>query len=212
MAKLTGGIFGKLAGSAGGATFSQWKGIQTVKEKVAKVTNPRSSGQVAQRSKFSNAVQFARLLLTLVVKPLWDRFAVRQSGFNAFVAVNLDLFASGYPSSPGNLRISQGRLTAINPTAIDPAAGSSDIMVEWSTDLPDDYSADSDLVYIVAAQRGLNLFGISSGEAVRSAGAQHVTIPFNWGEAGTEYDVWIAFKRADGTMVSGTGYVTGTVV
>lgn len=78
------GVFGAVRNKVGGVIFSNWKGINTIREyKVPTYSN--SPDQAAQRTKFKNVVALARNLLGTLIVNFWDPFAVKMSGYNAFM-------------------------------------------------------------------------------------------------------------------------------
>lgn len=79
--------------------YSNWKGIDTVRQYVTPA-NPNSSGQQTQRGYFGDAVDlWHNLGLTADDIEAWNRYASTrpspQSGFNAFVASYIDLRVGG---------------------------------------------------------------------------------------------------------------------
>lgn len=92
MGKIKQGILGGFSGKVANVVGSSWKGIAVMKSLPLSVANPRTSAQILQRERFSNLVILAASILTSVVKPLWDRFAQKMSGFNDFVKSNFDNF------------------------------------------------------------------------------------------------------------------------
>jgi hypothetical protein len=101
MAKLVAPLFsfsarGQLAKTL---VYSGWKGIDDVRSYVVPA-NPRSTGQVAQRSYFTDGVEaWHDTGLTVDDVEAWNRYANvlprPQSGFNAFVAAVTNLRITG---------------------------------------------------------------------------------------------------------------------
>jgi hypothetical protein len=86
------GILGGFRGKVANVIGSSWKGIAVIKAMPLSVANPKTAGQVAQRTKMTNIVAFAKIILVNIIKPLNDRFASGESGFNLFVKRNILLF------------------------------------------------------------------------------------------------------------------------
>lgn len=208
MALLSQGILGGISGKIGNAVGSSWKGKSVIKAKALSVANPRSAKQVAQRSKMTNIVAFSTSILASTIKPLSDRFAKGMSGFNVFVQRNIVLFASEMPTPAASLVISSGKMVAVEPSAADGDAVSGVVTVEWPTDLPDSYAQDTDEVFIVCQNRTTGEIQVSSADATRNDGSQELTFAGEHVNL-TQLATWIAFRRADGTVVSGTGYKLG---
>jgi len=90
MAKLV-GLVGSIVNKAGTFVFSTWKGIQVAKAYQPNVSNPRSAGQVAQRTKFDYAVQYGIAMNRLpYLKRLWSLITPQErTPYNEFVSRNL---------------------------------------------------------------------------------------------------------------------------
>lgn len=210
MATIKQGILGGFSGKIGGIVGSSWKGINVMKARPVSVANPRTAAQVAQRDRFGNVVAFAAGLLASVVKPLWDRFASQQSGFNAFISRNIALFDAALPDPPANLVISSGKMASTAIDMIGAANGNPDVDVTWTNDAGAGYKLASDEAYVVVINEDTGSVAASSAAAIRSAGTATVTMP----EACSTSDVlraYLAFRRADGTIASNTAYATDTV-
>ncbi len=210
MARLPQGILGGISGKVGNVIGSSWKGIPIIKSRPLSVSNPKTSGQIAQRTKMSNVVAFAKLILAAIIKPLWDRFAQQASGYNEFVSANIDLFVASLASPAADLVISKGQMVAVNPAALATSSGSAQVTASWLTTLLDALALASDLVYIVVVNETQGNIAFVSGTEVR-AGA---SVQFDMPTVLAQNDVmhtYLAFRRADGTIVSNTGYRTDTV-
>lgn len=207
MGKIPQGILGGISGKIGGVVGSSWKGINVLKTLPLSVANPKTAAQIAQRSKFSNTVSFAGIILAQVIKPLWDRFASRMSGYNDFIKTNINLFVGTYPNPLPDLVISKGKmsLTAIGGATASEASGL--ITVPWTDDSGEGFKLTTDVPYIVvfnadsdcsdgfetAVQRDAATVDVEPAVALANGDALHL---------------YLAFKRADGTVVSNTSYKT----
>jgi len=214
MGILKQGILGGFSGKVANVVGSSWKGIAVIKAKPLSVSNPQTAGQVAQRTKFSNSVAFAKEILSSVIKPLWDRFASQQSGFNAFISENIDLFAAANPSPLADLVISTGKMAS---TTIDSAVfdiSDDELTIGWTNDAGSGFKLDSDVPFIVVVNStdsevfGFDRTGVedrSDGEVVLAG-----SVLGNLGSGDTA-QVYLAFRRSDGTIVSDTGTSVITV-
>lgn len=207
MARLSQGILGGISGKIGNLVGSSWKGIPVIKTKPLSVANPRTSGQIAQRTKMSNVVFFAQSILASVIKPLWDRFSSQASGYNDFVSRNIALFADSFPSPWNSLVISKGKMTAVTPASVESGSAANKIDVIWPTTLPDSLSLATDLAYVVVIVPDQDLIGVSSGLTPRSVGVSSIEFAEAITAGATMY-AYLAFKRVDGTVVTDTGYAT----
>lgn len=202
------GILGGFSGKVANVVGSSWKGISVMKSLPLSVANPRTTGQVQQRTKFGNTVAYATLILTSIIKPLWDRFAQRQSGYNAFISENIEMFSNELPALPFQLKTSLGKLKSTDVDSVSAPAGTDDVVVNWDTALDNNQLSD-DEVYILAVNRtqGLPNLGTISGSVERSAGSATVQMPALI-DMSDNIDVYLSFKRKDGTLVSNNTYAT----
>ena len=205
MARLIQGILGGISGKIGNVVGSSWKGIAIIKSKPLSVANPRTSGQIAQREKMSAVVAFAKVILASVIKPLWDRFAQQQSGYNAFVSENIDLFTETLPDPLGALVISKGKMTAVTPTSITGNITTDIATITYPTTLPDSLALATDIAYVVVVTHGPDTITAGSNTATRADGTIDIQLPLD-SVAGNDVETYLAFRRADGTVVSNTGY------
>lgn len=129
MAKYEGSTFGTLRNKLGNAVASTWKGIPYVRTRVIPA-NPDTEAQQQQRGKFGTIVLYGRQLLSSVIATLWDPFARRMSGFNAFVRANL-LAMTNETDFP-NFKISSGSLE-LNPIIMATYAGT-DVTINWTAE------------------------------------------------------------------------------
>lgn len=90
MAIIKKGILGGFSNKIGNVVGSTWKGIDVMRALPQNVANPNTEKQQRQRSKFKDASHLASGVLHTIVKPFWDRKAVRMSGYNLLVKTQLE--------------------------------------------------------------------------------------------------------------------------
>lgn len=204
------GILGGFSGKVAGVVGSSWKGIATIKALPLSVANPKTALQIAQRQRFSNTVAFALEILSTVIKPLWDRFAQQMSGFNDFIKTNIDLFDAVDPSPVADLTISKGKMAK---TTINSAAGTiaTDIVVlGWTDDSGSGLKLATDKPFVVVLNvttdeiKGFESALPRDDEITSNLQMDAIT-------AGDVMHAYLAFRRADGTIVSNTDYKIITV-
>ena len=85
------GLVGNIRNKIGNFVFSTWNGIQVVKAYQPVVGNPRSDGQVAQRTRFDYAVQYGIAANRLpYLKHIWGLITPQtRSVYNEVVSRNL---------------------------------------------------------------------------------------------------------------------------
>lgn len=201
------GILGGLSGKVGNVIGSAWKGIDVLRSMPVSVANPRTPSQQTQRNTFAQAVDFVKEILVPVVKPLWDRFAQQQSGYNAWISANISEFDATGLANPDNMVIAEGNLPgeAINNISI--AAATPEVGVEW---LNTQGNAD-DEAYIVVLNETTGDIATKDAPAIRGNN-EALTGDFPNGlNTNDVLHAWLAFRRADGRSVSNTSYDTATV-
>jgi hypothetical protein len=199
------GILGGFQNKVGAVVGSSWKGIAVMKAKPISVANPRTAAQVANRTKMANIVLFAQVILATVIKPLWDRFASQMSGYNDFVKTNISQFATSMPDTPADLKISKGKMAATvmnSPTA---ANGSRTVTLNWTDDSGSGLKLASDVAFGVVVNVTQETVTGTFAARTRSQGSLAVTTPTN-NSTSDQLECYLAFRRADGTVVSDSSH------
>jgi len=211
MGKIKQGILGGVSGSIGGVVGSSWKGINVIKSKPQSVANPKTAGQVAQRGAFAAVVAFATIILAGIIKPLWDRFQVAKSGYNAFVSANIEFFDATGLATPGSLIISKGKMESTPIDSVSATAGDTNLDLTWTDDSGTGYKLATDKAYSVVYNETQDKIYFEDGGDSRSSEQEGVTFndPLVSGDV---LHAYLAFRREDGTVVSNTAYKTFTVV
>lgn len=197
------GILGGFSNRVGNVVGSSWKGIATMRVLPLSVSNPRTAAQINVRENFSGITKMASALLTSIVKPLNDRFAVRMSGYNLFIQRNKNAFQNDGTFVPANLTLSHGRLSS--PIISDAVWDNGEITIDWDTELKGsmDLASDKAYVSVIDSVTG-EVLGTSSGVASRSEGEVSFVIT----NTSNARIVYLSFLRADGTEVSPSAYET----
>lgn len=200
------GILGGVQNKIGNVVGSSWKGIATLRSLPLSVANPKTAPQLAQRSKFSQASKFGSMILAGAIKPLWDRFAQQESGYNAFVRANINNFEIGDTPNWSNMMISKGTVSSspITSASLDDSAGT--LTVNWDSSVGGD-SSPTDQAYVVLVCSSVEpLAAIAYAEAAdRSAGT--CTLPVGVPDFLQTYQVYLSFRRPDGSKVSNSSHI-----
>jgi hypothetical protein len=208
MGVIKSGILGGFSGRVGNVVGGSWKGISYMRKLPDSVANPRTTPQTNQRNRFKGVSQFASAINSSIIKPLWDRFAQRESGNNAFVKRNINNFTTaGELDDYSLLKISQGKMNETPIVTAVADVSSDNVVITWSTTLTDNFQATTDKAYALVYDQSANQFMVSSGLVDRSVGTLTVTGSI---VAGETYQAYLAFRRVDGTIVSNTAYLEAT--
>lgn len=205
------GILGGFQNKVGNVVGTSWKGIDVMKSLPASVANPRTTAQVNQRNRFAGCVAFAQEILVSTIKPLWDRFAQKQSGYNAFVSANIAQFSSdGELPSPENLVISRGTLFPVNITSVVADDSSNSITMNYSTQNGTNGAATDVLFAVIVNKTTGDLLNDGDTDSFRSDGI--VSFTSTGFVTGDEIAVLVAARSADGFRVSDTTSIVVSAV
>ncbi len=131
MARIPQGILGGLRGRIGNVIGASWKGINYIRSMPLSVANPNTTAQQAQRGAFTQTVLVARLLLSELIATFWDPFARYMSGYNHFIQINIDAFATAGLDVPADFSSARGILTGVDTYAGSGSEGTGLITPTW---------------------------------------------------------------------------------
>lgn len=108
MAIIKRGILGGFSNKIGNVVGTSWKGISVMRSLPQSVHNPKTEAQEEQRTLFAVASKLGSQLLDAVIKPFWDKRAIRMSGYNLWVQKNLDHWRKNNTSYHDYVTITEG--------------------------------------------------------------------------------------------------------
>lgn len=204
------GILGAFSGKVGSVIGGSWKGIAYMRSRPASVANPKTAGQVTQRNSFTAMILLASELLTVIVKPLWDRFAQFESGYNAFTSANIKTFVNGVFTNFSKFIIARGKLVGFDTPTLDAAVASETMRVDFLDNTGDGDALATDVAFVVCYNETQENWSDVLNAGIRSDGFTRCSMPTNF-VAGDVVHVYVAFRRADGTSVSDSQYITASI-
>lgn len=204
------GILGGVQNKVGSVVGSSWKGIPVIKTLPLSVANPKTAGQITQRTAFALITLIGSVLLGDWVKPFWDRFASKMSGYNSFIKSNVEYCLDGVISDYSLLKMSLGKLTTADSIVIVADDSSNTVVTTPTVGTLNQFSAASDIAKITYYNETQD-YWIVSGDLGNRAAAPY-SINDTKMVAGDVIHLWIAYKRADLSYVSNSTYGTTTVV
>lgn len=215
MATIKQGILGAFSGKVAGVVGSSWKGIPVMKSLPPSVANPKTAKQIEQRSRMKACTAFSQSVLADVIKPLNDRFASRMSGFNAFTSRNIGNFEGGVLSKPEDVKISPmgNKAQLIDAIAAEGkiTKKGTNVTVTTTSLAGSGKALASDKPYMVVYNRETKKSVGLAPLTNRSEEIFRVDLPDDEFSPGDVIDVYLAYLRADGTVVFETAYGTTTV-
>ena len=202
MGKLQGGILGIMTGKVGGVVGSTWKDKNTLRSYRASIAVNNTAKAVAAKDVFSQCVAKAIQINGVIGRDLWQRFEKAQSGYNALVAQFRAAYDVNNRFIEENLILSKGKIEVTPILAVDINQATKAITVSW-TPANTGYQLSTDVPYVVLMTTdGLVLKAYSGTDFGKNRASGTITVPNFEHEAGYDKQVYLMFRRADGTMVS----------
>lgn len=206
------GILGGFSKKVGNVVGGSWKGIAYMRSQPLSVANPRTTAQVAQRTKMTDIVSLAQPILGSFIKPLWDRFAVKQSGYNAFVQKNIGIYVPSSPASPASLVMSQGQLGDNADVVASIDISDASLTVGWNTDLQNGFQSLDDDPYVCVINQSNGFIKAEKVESVtRATGTFTITMNGIADNLSDVVFVFLAFRSADGFRVGNSTVAVASI-
>jgi len=212
MGKISQGVLDGFSGKVGNVVGGTWKGIDYMRIKPANVTNPRTEGQVDQRSKFSTVLRFLQPM-TDFLRVGFKLYANKMTQFNAAMSYNLNNAITGaYPNfmvDYASALVTRGNLSgAANGAASSPSAG--DVQITWDDNSGSGsaQATDKALIVLLNTTRQEAVFTIAG--PARSAGTETISVPSEY--TGEDVEVFLGFISEDGSKVANSSYLGSVAV
>jgi hypothetical protein len=212
MGKITQGVLGGFSGKVGNIVGGTWKGIDYMRIKPANVSNPKTQGQLDQRSKFSTVLRFLQPL-TDFLKVGFKLYAIKMTQFNSAMSYNLNNAITGtYPNFTIDYTkalVSRGSLVGAAGAAV---ASSSAGVVEftWSdnTGSGNALGTDKALLVVYNATKGYAVYDTAG--ASRATQSQNLVVPSDF--SGDTVQAFIGFVSEDGKEVANSVHIGSVTV
>lgn len=211
MGTIKQGILGGFSGKVGTVVGSSWKGISYMRGRAQSVKNPRTEGQMEQRSKFALALDFLKPI-TAFIRIGYKVYANKQTAFNAAMSYIVKNAISGafpnYSLDHSLALVSRGSLT--QPLNANAAMGAGKVTVSWTDNSGQGDAQATDVAMPLA-------FNVDKGEAVFNTAAatradQHAELNFPADWVGDTVEIYVGFVSADGVSVTNSLYLGSKVV
>lgn len=212
MGKISQGVSGGFSGKVGNVVGGTWKGIDYMRIKPANVTNPRTEGQVDQRSKFSTVLRFLQPM-TDFLRVGFKLYANKMTQFNAAMSYNLNNAITGaYPNfmvDYASALVTRGNLSgAANGAASSPSAG--DVQITWDDNSGSGSAQATDKALIVLLNTTRQEAVFTTAGPARSAGTETISVPSEY--TGEDVEVFLGFISEDGSKVANSSYLGSVTV
>lgn len=206
MGKIKKGILGGFSGRVGNVIGGSWKGIDYMRSEATSISDPKTTKQLAQRSKFRVAVEFAKGCVPVVNIGL-KQYATKRSEFNYLVSkickdwwddandhINyplVQLSAGDLPSEDFSVQVTS-----------DPS-GSVLFGFSWASDQPD-YSTNKIVACAYCIDNSEWVFTLPFGNTAREDGAIDLLAPASW--EGSNYCFYLFFVDVERNKCSPTSF------
>jgi hypothetical protein len=207
-------LIGRSSGSIGGATATTWKGINVMKSKPMTVANPRTAGQLAQRSILKNLVFIYRLAAAFFNVGFRQQ-AIRKSAYNAFASENMKNGAltgavENRIAVPANFEPAKGTLAESSVTSANGLGGTPNVEINYDGNISGNQLA-TDEAYACIVKNDGQFLGTVMGIDAREDATTNIVTTANL-ITGQTYRVYLFFFQPSTGKVSNsvsTTFVAG---
>jgi len=212
MGKISQGVLGGFSGKVGNVVGGSWKGIDYMRIMPASVANPRTQGQVDQRSKFSTVLRFLQPI-TDFLRVGFKLYAKKMTQFNNAMSFNLlNAITGAYPNYSidyPNALISRGNLTgALNPAVLSTSPGSVDFSWDNNSGSGNAQGTDKALLVIYNPAKDQSVYETEG--ASRNTTSDSLTVPSEY--SGDTVEAFIGFISEDGRSVANSIYIGSVTI
>lgn len=208
MGTIKQGILGGFSGKVGTVIGSSWKGISYMRGQAQHVKNPRSAGQLNQRSKFSLALSFLQPVVPYI-RIGYKSQAAKQTEFNAAMSYTIKNAITGsYPSYAldfTKIVVSKGGLTQVTGATASWNNNSNEVKIDWTDNsgVGNALATDKAMPFIYNKAKGDTIYDTAG--ATRATHTQSLTVPNDW--EGDKVEVYLGMVSDDGKEVADSIYL-----
>ena len=208
MGTIKQGILGGFSGKVGTVIGSSWKGISYMRGQAQHVKNPRSAGQVDQRSKFNLALNFLQPNVPYI-RIGYKSQAAKQTEFNAAMSYIVKNAITGtspnYALDYTKVMVSRGGLTQVTDAAASWAAATSKLTVTWTDNsgVGTALATDKAMPFVYNKDKNETIYNTEG--ATRTTHTMDITVPSNW--VGDKVEVYLGMVSEDGALVADSIYL-----
>ena len=208
MGKISKGILGAFSGKVGTVVGATWRSIAYMRSLPAKVKNPRTEKQLAQRTKFALVSLFFKPILSLL-NTGWKFSGGKRTPFNAAMSHALNNAVTGaYPDwelDHSKILISSGTLYGVENGMVGYTASPRTLNFAWDANMGvGDAKWDDDTI-IAVVNPAKNDAIQAVGTTTRTQGICSLPVHFSW--IGDTVYVYLGFISKDGKHVSNSSFL-----
>ncbi len=201
MGKIKQGILGGFSGKVGTVIGASWKGISYMRSIPQKIKNPRTDGQMSQRTKFAIALNFLKPM-TGFLRTGYKLYTHKQTAINAAMShVIANAIDGAYPDyllDFTKVLVSRGALTPPANGRVVPEIGFIAFTWDDNSGTGSAKPTDKALAVVYNPSRGEAIYDTAGSE--RMAGSHQIPVPADW--TGDAVEIYLGFISEDGKEVS----------
>ena len=208
MGTIKQGILGGFSGKVGTVIGSSWKGISYMRGQAQHVKNPRSAGQVNQRTKFALVLSFLQPVVPYI-RVGYKSQAAKQTEFNAAFSYTIKNAVTGsYPSYAldfTKIVVSKGGLTQVTGATATWDNNRNEVKIDWTDNsgVGNALATDKAMPFIYNKAKGETIYDTAG--ATRATHTQSLTVPNDW--EGDKVEVYLGMVSEDGKEVADSIYL-----
>lgn len=208
MGTIKQGILGGFSGKVGTVIGSSWKGISYMRGQAQHVKNPRSAGQVNQRTKFALVMGFLQPVVPYI-RIGYKSQAAKQTEFNAAFSYTIKNAVTGaYPNYAldfTKIVVSKGGLTQVTGATATWNNNSNEVKIDWTDNsgVGNALATDKAMPFIYNKAKGETIYDTAG--ATRTTHTQSLTVPNDW--EGDKVEVYLGMVSEDGKEVADSIYL-----
>lgn len=206
------GLLGGISGKVGNVVGVTRKGFQYFRSLPAKVHNPRTEDQVKQRSRFSLTIEFLKTITPFVRVGFQMSTEGRLTAFNAAMSYNMKnafiMEAENVSLDFSKVLVSKGPLF-VAPN-INVEKSDNELIITWDATISANTNrigkpkrSDQAMILAYNSVKKQSVYDLNAGK--RHASAAIIELPIDW--KSDKIEVFIAFKNAEGNVVSDSVYL-----
>lgn len=179
MAIVQNPITGKSRKKFGTAVFSTQWGQNVMRTKPVDVKNPKSAGQVRQRSKFTTVVDLIRQVLP-IINEVYAGSLKKMSPYNKVTSINVKNAFVGDPPELDHTKVVLCDFVGSTVKNVSMVAGADqEMLISWdpNTTDPDELT---DLLTFIIFNCSTNDAAVFGDVAAREDGSASITLPEDW--------------------------------
>lgn len=208
MGTIKQGILGGFSGKVGTVIGSSWKGISYMRGQAQHVKNPRSAGQVNQRTKFALVMGFLQPVVPYI-RIGYKSQAAKQTEFNAAMSYTIKNAITGsYPNYAldyTKIVVSKGGLTQVTGATATWDNNRNEVKIDWTDNsgVGNALATDKAMPFIYNKAKGETIYDTAG--ATRTTHTQSLTVPNDW--EGDKVEVYLGMVSEDGKEVADSIYL-----